>query len=194
LLLLGAVLYPLLATPARLNDRFVETASTLDGTAYMRVATYNDEHGEIELIYDYEGIQWLRENVEGSPVIVEGRSPLYRWGGRFTVYTGLPAVIGWDWHQVQQRGDYGYMVGERATAVDLFYANPDVTEAQRFLRRFDVSYVIVGRLEELYYEGVGLQKFKDGLDGVLQPAFENEELTIYRVDKLALSPALGTLP
>jgi uncharacterized membrane protein len=80
LLLLGAALYPLLATPARLNDRFVDTASTLDGTAYMRVATYNDEHGEIELIYDYEGIQWLRENVEGSPVIVEGRSPLYRWG------------------------------------------------------------------------------------------------------------------
>jgi hypothetical protein len=39
-----------------------------------------------------------------------------------------------------------------------------------------------------------LQKFKDGLDGVLQPVFENEELTIYRVDKLALSPALGTLP
>jgi uncharacterized membrane protein len=194
LLLLGAVLYPLFATPARLTDRFEETAATLDGTAYMRVATYNDEHGEIDLSYDYEGIQWLRENVQGSPVIVEGRSPLYRWGGRFTVYTGLPAVIGWDWHQIQQRGAYGYMVTERATAVDLFYANPDVTAAQRFLRRFDVSYVIVGRLEELYYEGIGLQKFKDGLDGVLQPVFENEELTIYEVDKPALTPALGGLP
>jgi len=192
--LLGALLYPLLATPVRLNDRFEDTASTLDGTAYMRVATYNDEHGEIDLFYDYEGIQWLRDNVQGSPVIVEGRTPLYRWGGRFTVYTGLPAVIGWDWHQVQQRGEYGYMVGERATAVDLFYVNPDVTEAQRFLRRFDVSYVIVGQLEKLYYEGIGLQKFEDGMDGVLQPVFKNEELTIYWVDKLALSPALGTLP
>ncbi len=194
LLLLGALLYPVFATPARLNDRFAETASTLDGTAYMQVATYNDEHGEIDLSYDYEGIEWLRQNVEGSPVIVEGRSPLYRWGGRFTVYTGLPAVIGWDWHQVQQRGDFGYMVGERAVAVDLFYTNPDVTAAQGFLRRFDVSYVIVGRLEELYYPKLGLMKFAAGLDGVLQPVFENAELTIYRVDKLALTPALGVLP
>ncbi len=194
LLLLGALLYPLFATPARLDDRFLDTASTLDGTEYMELATYNDENGEIDLVYDLEGIHWLRENVKGSPVIVEGRSPLYRWGGRFTVYTGLPAVIGWDWHQVQQRGEYGYMVGERSVAVDLFYANPDVTAAQSFLRRFDVSYVIVGKLEGLYYPGPGLMKFSSGLDGVLEPVFENAELTIYRVNKLILTPALTTLP
>jgi uncharacterized membrane protein len=194
LLLLGAVLYPLFATPVRLDDRFEETARTLDGAVYMQVATYEDEHGPIDLSYDYEGIQWLRQNVEGTPVIVEGRSPLYRWGGRFTIYTGLPAVIGWDWHQVQQRGDYGYMVGERATAVDTFYTNPDEAQAQTFLRRFDVSYVIVGRLEELYYPGIGLMKFESGLGGVLRPVFQNAELTIYEVDPLALNPALGSLP
>ena len=119
---------------------------------------------------------------------------MYRWGGRFTIYTGLPAVIGWDWHQVQQRGDFGYMVGERAVAVDAFYADPDVDEAQALLRRFDVSYVIVGRLEQLYYPAIGLAKFKSGLGGVLQPVFENAELTIYRVDRLALTPALRALP
>jgi YYY domain-containing protein len=194
LLLLGAVFYPLFATSARLDDRFEDTARTLDGAAYMQLATYNDEHGPIDLSYDYEGIQWLRRNVEGSPVIVEGRSPLYRWGGRFTIYTGLPAVVGWDWHQMQQRGDYGYMVGERAVAVDAFYTEPDVAAAQRFLRRFEVSYVIVGRLEQLYYPPSGLAKFEAGLDGVLQPVFENAELTIYRVEPLALTPALGALP
>jgi YYY domain-containing protein len=194
LLLLGAALYPIFATPARLNDRFEDTALTLDGTAYMQVATYNDEHGPINLSYDYEGIQWLRHNVQGSPVIVEGRSPLYRWGGRFSIYTGLPAVLGWDWHQVQQRGDYGYMVGQRAAEVDLFYTDPDVISAKGFLRRFDVSYVMVGRLEQLYYPAYGLAKFRAGLDGVLQPVFENAELTIYRVDKLALTPALSALP
>jgi YYY domain-containing protein len=194
LLLLGAVLYPIFATPVRLNDRFADTPATLDGMAFMQVATYNDEHGPIDLSYDYEGIQWMRQNVEGSPVIVEGRTPLYRWGGRFTEYTGLPAVLGWDWHQVQQRGDFGYMVGERAALVDSFYADPDVAKAQSFLRRFDVSYVVVGQVESLYYPGPGLMKFRDGLDGVLQPVFENEELTIYRVDKLALNPALAELP
>jgi uncharacterized membrane protein len=194
LLLLGAALYPILATPARLDDRFGETERTLDGAAYMQLATYNDEHGPIDLSYDYEGIQWLRQNVEGSPVIVEGRAPLYRWGARFTIYTGLPAVLGWDWHQVQQRGDYGYMVGERGVAIDEFYSEPDVAKAQGFLRRYDVSYVIVGRLEQLYYPNSGLVKFESGLGGVLQPVFENAELTIYRVDKPALTPALSALP
>ena len=194
LLILGALLYPLLATPVRLDDRFQETANTLDGTEYMELATYNDQNGEIDLVHDLEGIEWLRQNVTGSPVIVEGRSPLYRWGGRFTVYTGLPAVIGWDWHQVQQRGDYGYLVGERSVAVDQFYSDPDVAAAQSFLRRFDVSYVIVGRLEQLYYSETGLTKFSAGLGGVLLPVFENAELTIYRVDRLVLTPALTAFP
>jgi hypothetical protein len=52
----------------------------------------------------------------------------------------------------------------------------------------------VGRLEQLYYPASGLAKFEAGLDGVLQPVFENAELTIYRVDRLALTPALGALP
>ena len=92
--------------------------------AYMRVATYDDQHGPIDLSQDdYEGIEWLRHNVEGTPAIVEGRADLYRWGGRFSIYTGLPAVLGWDWHQKQQRGDCGFMVDQRAAEVDAFYTD-----------------------------------------------------------------------
>ena len=194
LLLLGATIYPIFATPVRLNDRFEGTAATLDGTAYMQVATYDDQDGPIDLSQDYEGIQWLRHNVEGTPVIVEGRAELYRWGGRFSIYTGLPAVLGWDWHQVQQRGAYGYMVGQRAVEVDEFYTNPDVFDAQSFLRRYQVSYVILGRVERLYYPASGLRKFQTGLGGVLEVAFQNEDLTIYRVKPEALSPGLTALP
>ncbi len=52
---------------------------------------------------DEEAFAWLRRSVVGSPVVLEASVPPYRWGSRVSVYTGLPTVIGWDWHQRQQR-------------------------------------------------------------------------------------------
>ncbi|HWC29863.1 MAG TPA: DUF2298 domain-containing protein [Dehalococcoidia bacterium] len=194
LLLLGALIYPAMATPVRVDDRFAGLPRTLDGMAYMPTAVYNDEHGKIELGYDYEGILWLRENVEGTPTIVEGRTPLYRWGGRFSIYTGLPAVLGWDWHQVQQRGPYGYMVGQRAVEIDRFYGEYTTVEALAFLRKYQAGYVMLGQTERLYYPAAGLRKFQNGLGGVLEVAFQNAQLTIYRVNPEALWPALANSP
>jgi len=180
-LLLAALIYPLAATPARLDDRFADLPRTLDGMAYMQTAVYTDEKGTIDLSYDYEGIQWLRRNVEGTPAIVEGRTPLYRWGGRFSIYTGLPTVLGWDWHQTQQRGELAFMVERRAAEVDAFYADPQMGQALRFLRQYGVEYVIVGRVERLYYPAAGLRKLEAGLGGALEVAYSNPGLTIYRV-------------
>jgi len=194
LLLLGAAVYPLFATPVRLDDRFNDLSFGLDGAAYMREAVYADEHGPIDLSLDYEGIAWMRENVRGTPAIVEGRTPLYRWGGRFSVYTGLPSVLGWDWHQIQQRGRFAFMVGQRAEAVDDFYADPDIESAKAFLRAYKPGYVILGRVERLYYPADGLRKLDAGLDGSLELAFANEELKIFRVRAEALWPALGHAP
>ena len=76
----------------------------LDGWAYMETANYWDPIGEeYELKWDLEAIRWLLDNVVGSPVILEGHTPEYRWGGRYSINTGLPTVLGWNWHQRQQR-------------------------------------------------------------------------------------------
>ncbi len=181
ILLFGALIYPVAATPARVDDRFVEFSPTLDGMRYMSVAQYQDEKGPINLSSDLEGIRWLRENVQGTPTIVEGQAELYRWGGRISIYTGLPAVVGWDWHQRQQRGDLAFQVTERGEEVTAFYNSTSVAEAEEFLKKYDVHYVILGQVEKLYYPGAGLRKFENGMDGKLVKVFSNANLAIYQV-------------
>ena len=100
----SGMLYPIFATQAKVNDRFVPGSPPgLNGMDYMKAAIYHDRDRELPLVYDRQAIEWLRENMEGSPVILEGNAPLYHWGSRVSIYTGLPTVIGWDWHQKQQR-------------------------------------------------------------------------------------------
>ncbi len=185
-LVAGAAIYPVLATPVRLDERFVDLPNTLDGAAFMEKTIYQDAKGPIELKWDWQGIEWLRANVAGSPTIIEGRSDLYRWGSRFSIYTGLPTVLGWDWHQKQQRGKFGGpIIDQRARQVDQFFSDPDPRQALKVLSQYDVSYVIVGQLERLYYPAPGLAKFDTGLAGALEVVYVNPRLTIYRV---ALGP------
>jgi uncharacterized membrane protein len=151
-----AALYPVTASPAKITDRIAEDAPhSLDGMEYMSYSIYHDISGPMELAEDNEAILWMQENVQGSPVIVEGNTPEYRWGSRYTIYTGLPGVLGWNWHQRQQRGFGGdNSVMERAHAIASFYSTPSIEDAWDFIQEFDVSYIVVGQLEKQYYEEI----------------------------------------
>ncbi len=165
ILIVSALLYPVFATPAKIKDRWVsEAPHTLDGMAFMPYAVRDELHDSFSLQEDYEAILWMQDNVEGTPVIIEANAPEYRWGSRFTIYTGLPGVIGWLNHQRQQRveGPPG-AVEERAADVLRFYLTLSIPEARQVLERYGVRYVILGRLERAYYEEV--QPCMSGPDG-----------------------------
>jgi YYY domain-containing protein len=182
-LLGSALLYPIVATPARLRDRMAEgVPHSLDGMAYMEHAIYFDQDTALVLDEDWRAIRWLQDNVSGSPVILEGHTVEYRWGSRFSIYTGLPGVIGWNWHQRQQRAvvPQGW-VWDRVQAVRSFYTTTDIEAACAFLRKHQVSYIIVGQLERAYYQGPGLDKLAAG-DGTLWRAvYRDGVTTIYHV-------------
>ena len=154
-LVVGASLYPFTAAPAKVRDRMaLEAPRSLDGAAFLQDAVYFDLGSELHFDEDARLIQWLQENVVGSPVIVEANVPEYRWGSRLTVYTGLPGVLGWRWHQTQQRAVEGDPATVRAYEIADFYTNPSMDSALEFLRRYDVSYVVVASQERLFYEKV----------------------------------------
>ena len=112
-------------------------------------------------------------------MIAEGLTPSYRWGGRVSVHTGLPSVIGWKWHQEQQRWDYRQSVEDRRRDIDLLYSNPSL--ANEVIDRYGINYIYVGSVENLYYPSEGINALKEGLDGKLDIVFESNEVTILKV-------------
>ena len=182
-LVLSAAIYPVLGTQDRLRDRFAGyvTPLTLNGVAFMEGTAYREHSGDvIDLASDYEGIRWMQMNVEGSPIVLEGVTPSYRWGGRVAMYTGLPSVIGWQWHQEQQRWGYAYEVGRRFSDVERIYSTQDSEAALELMRKYGVEYVYLGHLERIYFPG-GMDKFEDGLGGALEKVFDNGDTAIYWV-------------
>ncbi len=182
-LVAGSAVYTVMGTQDRLRDRFDAEGRplSLDGMAYMREATFTDEMGTVDLVHDYEAIVWMQRNLPGTPVIAEAHTPTYRWGGRVSIYTGLPSIVGWRWHQEQQRWDHRQEIAHRIYHVNTLYGSPDPERALEVIDRYGVEYVYVGDLERAYYPEDGIAKFEDGLGGFLEPVYEGGRVTIYRV-------------
>ena len=193
-LVLASAIFPVLGTRARLADRFdTDVGVTLDGRAYQTSTVYGDPAepdkglpgARYALTYDAEAIDFIRANVEGSPVFLEGvTAHAYRWPPRVAKYTGLPVVVGWQWHQIQQRGAGGAepaAVRGRIYDVSLMYE----TESERLFldlaSEYGVEYVYVGPSERVYFPGPGLDKFEAMVGSSLEVFFANQEVTVYRV-------------
>lgn len=183
-------LYPIWATRAKMGDRWVATAPMgLDGIAFMPLAVYADNNQDEILRYDYDAIRWIQDNVPGSPVIAEapagpsGSPGLYHWVSRISIYTGNPTIVGWDWHQRQQRAAGGdEQVGRRTEDAAALYAALDADTAMRVIRRYHVSYIYVGPVERAFYSPEGLAKFDQmAAGGTLQVVYQNDGAKLFEV-------------
>ncbi len=190
LLLALALVYPYFGTRARIHDRFNPAqGSGNDGLAFLDKGGPYAPHydatgvdGVHNMAYTRDGINWLRENVKGSPTVMEANGPSYRsLGNRVAIYTGLPAVSGWQFHQEQQRVKFSGLVGLRHQDIALFYSTDDVSAARLILRKYDVEWVIVGDEEQFNYPVAGRKKFENGLNGSLELAYQNPGMQIWHV-------------
>jgi YYY domain-containing protein len=190
-LVTGGLLYPPFAARAKLSERFTEGAPPgLDGMAYMRDGVYYEAdeleiNHELHLRWDYDAITWMQDHIAGTPVIAEGRSKHeYLWGNRVSIYTGLPAIVGWAHHQRQQRGAAvpHSVIEQRILDVALLFGDPSQVTARKILDRYNVKYIYVGELEKAYYLPEALAKFEQmARDGELRVVYANPGVTIYEV-------------
>lgn len=183
LIFAGMLLFPMLGGLDKINDRMSDQApNTLDGMAYMATSTYQEGEKTLDLAEDYRAIRWMQENVVGSPVIVEAHLSEYRWGSRFTIYTGLPGVVGWNWHQRQQRAvTPPEWVTSRVDEIGDFYRTGNRETAKEFLERYDVRYIVVGQLEQATYPLAGLTKFPEWEGELWSEVYRDGSTVIYEV-------------
>jgi YYY domain-containing protein len=182
-LLGAATLYPILATRAKIDDRFDPSVGrTLDGTAFMTRAVLNDQGRDIPLVYDREAIRWVLETLDGSPVFAEVNTfpILYSWGSRYAMFTGNPDVVGWDYHERQQRPPQSMLVAKRIEDVQAAYRTTDARLAYSIFRRYGVRYFVVGLLERTYFPQ-GQSKWDSGQGSLWSLVYENPGVRIYQL-------------
>lgn len=184
-LIAAALVYPVTATPARIADRYAEDLpNTLDGAAFMQQVSYTQDGREFPLGEDAAAIRWLQQNVTGTPIILEAHLPSYQWAGRIATYTGLPTILGWEWHQIQQRNAVNAtpIISHRQDIIAQIYGGSDPDQALQTITEYGIEYIYVGGIERALYDPFSLGKF-DMLvqQGDLEQAFTDGDTTIYRV-------------
>ena len=181
-LISGAALFTVSGAAGKIRDRWIiEAPHTLDAMTYMNYANYDDFGQRLDLSEDYRAIRWMQDHVQGSPVIVEANCSEYRWCTRFTIYTGLPGVVGWNWHQRQQRVLTANWVEDRVAAVGNFYNSVDIEYAHDFLKTYDVRYIVVGQLERAAYIPEGIAKFEQFDGKYWRAVYRDGNTIIYEV-------------
>jgi uncharacterized membrane protein len=133
---------------------------------YMKYAVHGENGLYFKLEGDYEMIRWLQENVKGTPVIMEAHQypSEYHWNGRISIYTGLPTILGWRFHQLQQHSlpDMDKLVQNRENNVAAFYDLPGgdgIRAAMGLIKDYDIEYIVVGALERAFYGDVQTDSF-----------------------------------
>jgi len=195
-LLAGGLVFLLAGVRVRVQDRFPGAqppVGTLNGLAYMTVAEYDwpNNRNHIVLSGEYRALEWLLDNVRGTPIVaeapagsytIEGESvsyDYYRAGGlRVASITGLPTFVGH--HQYEQRP--AMQVSEQGARSREFFGTTDLAAARRLMRELHVGYIYVGALEKILFSEDALRKFEVLVEaGELEVAYQNVDVTIYRV-------------
>ncbi|MBI2962906.1 MAG: hypothetical protein HYY35_04065, partial [Deltaproteobacteria bacterium] len=139
---------------------------TLDGMEYLR------HRRPAELA----AFRWLARAVAGVPVVLEAQGDSYGEFGRVSMNTGLPTVLGWEYHLFQQAHPWPE-IRQRRDDVRTLFSTTDPALAERLLKKYQVDLVFVGALERRTYPAAGLAKFASW--GLTAPVFEDGEVTIY---------------
>ncbi len=164
--------YPVMGIWSRANGFANPAGFTLDGTAHIAQNSPDEK----------AAMDWLRHAPLGPVAEAVGGS--YTQFARMAVNSGQPAVLGWDFHEMQWRGGTAEM-GSRRADIERLYCTADWDQARQVLTQYNIRYVVLGPVEQSAY-GRGSQACPAGLmEGkftrYLTPVFIQGGVMIYDV-------------
>lgn len=135
---------------------------TLDGLKWLE----GEHTGDAEAIY------FLR-SLPGEHILVETAGIDYQYSGRVSAFTGIPTIIGWQFHEYMWRGDVpSGWYGTRANDVRAIYEEPDKTRS--LMNAYNADLLYVGPLEiEQYSVSLPFDR--------LQILYKNQYVSIYQI-------------
>ena len=139
---------------------------TLDGIQYLKNLYPND----------YELIQWISKNIKGQPVILEAQGDSYTDFARISANTGLLTVLGWTVHEWLWRGSYD-VPSPRISDVTTLYETDNVQTTEALLKKYTVTYIVVGDLERQKYPKLSEGKFKT----IARQIYQNGNTRLYQI-------------
>ena len=92
----------------------------------------------------------MRQNIEGSPVVLEANGDSYSGYERVSASTGLPTVLGWYVHEWLWRNDVPDL-NQKSADIQTIYTSGDVETVKSLVKKYDISYIFVGGQEKEKY-------------------------------------------
>jgi YYY domain-containing protein len=128
----------------------------LDGTRYMlthQERLGQEEEAAYERIFedDYELVQYIKKNIQGAPVTVEVNGLSNTSYGRISANTGLPDLFNWYTHQQLWRNSDTAAYNERIADIETVYTQTDPDAVMNVIRKYQVKYIVIGKLERAKY-------------------------------------------
>lgn len=107
-------------------------------------------------IKDYNAANWINQNIEGSPVMLETYGDSYNPDYcRISASTGLPTILGWRTHEWLWRSsgtmEYPEDMKERSIDTDIIYTSNDKDTVRELIKEYNVEYIYVGDTEREKY-------------------------------------------
>jgi len=109
---------------------------------------------------DFVILNYLKENETKQVNIVEAVGESYSEYARISAFSGMPTILGWRVHEWLWRAGWD-KPAMRTSEVEKIYLEPKSVQAQNYLNKYQIKYIVIGSKE---YEAYPEMKTREILD------------------------------